>query len=302
MIYVIHFLSEKQKFQEIVQEIRSDLELLETCQAKLSWELVFNDDILLNTFAGNQHAPEIGKWIADVYLDKLFEAHSKTKKFLAELNLKENDNSGQLVQNMKVCLAYITNALTVQIFKNEKLYKTLRDSVTKVDGWIKNYRSAFEVEMIIARSHLYETNWVEMKKIKLEDYTLPITRKTYVKARDELEKAIQAVKTSQWEEVLNHLRPAIDIAIKEKFGFNRINPMKVFLTDAESSNFPLPSYTMLYDYFDEGSHRIHSGKLNTPYECQKALEFVAGFIDQLELIDVPKEVVEEFKKKCRAVE
>lgn len=78
--------------------------------------------------------------------------------------------------------------------------------------------------------------------------------------------------------------------------------MRQFLIDAEKQNFPLSSYTMLYDYFDEGSQRIHGGKLNTPFECQKALEFVAGFIDQLDSMDIPKEKIEEFKRKCTAVE
>jgi hypothetical protein len=102
--------------------------------------------------------------------------------------------------------------------------------------------------------------------------------------------------------VFNHLRPAIDLALKEKFGFKKINPMKQFLLDAEKYGLPLPTYAMLYDYFDEGSQRIHSGKLNTPYECQNALEFVAGFIDQLDLIDISKDKLEEFKQKCKCVE
>jgi hypothetical protein len=152
------------------------------------------------------------------------------------------------------------------------------------------------------RYELYEENFAQVKKLKNEEYVLPTQRAKYVQARDELEKAKQAVKDKEWDEVLNHLRPAIDLALREKFGFKRINPMRQFLADAEKYNLPLPSYTMLYDYFDEGSQRIHGGKLNTPFECQKALEFVAGFIDRLELINVSKEDVEQFKSKSKVVE
>jgi hypothetical protein len=58
---------------------------------------------------------------------------------------------------------------------------------------------------------------------------------------------------------------------------------------------------MLYSYFNEGTQRIHGGQLNTPFECQKALEFVADFIDRLEIVDIPKGKIEEFKQKCKCV-
>ena len=78
--------------------------------------------------------------------------------------------------------------------------------------------------------------------------------------------------------------------------------MRQFLADAEKYGLPLPSYTMLYDYFDEGSQRIHGGKLNTPFECQKALEFVAGFIDGLEVINISQKDVDNFRNNSKAVE
>lgn len=78
--------------------------------------------------------------------------------------------------------------------------------------------------------------------------------------------------------------------------------MRQFINDAEKYRLPLPTYTMLYDYFDVGSKRIHEGKLNTPYECQKALEFVAGFIDRLEVINVTQKKINDFKSKSKAVE
>ena len=116
-----------------------------------------------------------------------------------------------------------------------------------------------------------------------------------------MEKAKQAVKNQKWAEVLNHLRPAIDLSIKEKFGFQKIFPMKQFIEEAEKYDFPLPSYSLLYDYFDEGSQRIHEGKLHTEWECEKALNFVAEFIDRLDLISISSEDILKFKNVSKAV-
>lgn len=62
---------------------------------------------------------------------------------------------------------------------------------------------------------MHRNNWVNIKKLQIEDYINPIQRARYVQARDELEKAKQAVRNKQWDEVLNHLRPAIDLAKRE---------------------------------------------------------------------------------------
>lgn len=148
---------------------------------------------------------------------------------------------------------------------------------------------------------LYETNWVGMEKISIEDYVFQTKRRRYVTAREELEKARQAVKGGQWEDVFNHLRPAIDLALKEKYGFTDIR-MKGFLDySGEHNELNLPSIDLLYSIFDEGSGRLHKGKIHSPLECQIGLEFVARFIDQLDLIDISKERIDEFKQKCKFV-
>jgi len=149
---------------------------------------------------------------------------------------------------------------------------------------------------------MHEKNWPLNKDVVPTKYILPTIRVTYVEARDELGKAKQAVKDRKWEEVLNHLRPAIDLALKEKFGLNKIHPMKQFLLDAEKYNLPLLSYSMIYDYFDEASQRLHGGKLHTPWECEKALSFVTELIDRLDVIDISKTDIDKFKKKSRTVE
>ena len=171
----------------------------------------------------------------------------------------------------------------------------------KLKRAISNYRDSINATMDDVRKFLYKTNWTNMKKINIEDYILPTKRRKYVSAREELEWVKQAVKDGKYEDVLNHLRTSIELAIKERFGFTRIS-MKAFLIDAEKYNFTLPSYTMLYDYYDEGSHRLHSGRLNTPFECQKALDFVDDFIDNLELISISQKNIDDFKNKSTAVE
>ena len=281
-------MSEKQRFQEIIQELRSDLIFVQELQTKLSKVLI----------GKRLQGKEFGKWVTDVYIDKVLETNSKINHFLSQLGVSSvrelNESNRELVN----CLQDV--ALKTSTFPYLPI-NSASELLAKVKEGITNFNCEFEKAMVLARTRMYNTNWTEMKKIQSEDYVL-MERNSYLTARQELEKAKDAVKNRQWAEVLNHLRPAIDLAMKEKFGFKKINPMKQFLIDAEKFGLQLPTYTMLYDYFDEGSQRIHSGKLNTPYECQKALEFVAGFIDQLDLIDIKKGKIEEFKQKCKCVE
>lgn len=277
-------MSEKQKFQEILADIRSDIEFIKNdMQPSIMSKLAERNYVADREFKD---------WVFDVFLDKLYETYAKTKSIIEDLGF----DSPQLP------IEEITSWAKVLAFADFMYPAAAYGPLSKLADSVKKYESATELELALIRQKLYESNWVQLKQLKPSDYILPIQRARFVNAREELGKAKQAVKNEQWEEVLNHLRPAIDLAIKEKFGFKRVNPMKQFLVDADRYGLPLPTYTMLYDYFDEGSQRIHSGKLNTPYECQKALEFVAGFIDQLDLIDISKEKIEEFKKECRCAE
>jgi len=276
--------------------MREDFAYIESLQMKL-FSYIYNIDSLRGTLKGKQLAIETEKWVGDVYLDKLFEIRSKISKLFKELHLsprKELQVPQQQMENYLQRLAYPKDGIAIE---TEKEHQYCLDNLGAV---IRSYEIAFEQFVAYARNSLYYTDWEAMKKINPEDY-VEHSRKRYVSAREELEKAIQAVKNSQWDEVLNHLRTSIDLAIREKFGFTKIHPMRQFLVDAEKYGLPLPSYTMLYDYVDEGSQRIHSGKLNTPFECQKALEFVAGFIDQLELVDISDEKINEFKQKSPKV-
>jgi hypothetical protein len=276
-------MSEKQRFQEVLTEIRSDIKFL---QGDLSYQL---QNILKHK--RGEIDSEVKDWIYDVFLDKFYEIDAKIKKIINDLGYKPKLPTDDVKRQAELIAR-----------KKVYYYYTLNDQLYYLKSNIESYGNEVESIMSSIRLKLYEKDWSQIKNLKSEDYVMPIHRVKYVQARDELEKAKKAVKDKQWDEVLNHLRPAIDLAIKEKFGFKKIQPMKQFLRDAEKYNLPLPSYTMLYDYFDEGSQRIHEGKLNTPYECQRALEFVAGFIDRLESAHASQKDIDEFKKKSKAVE
>lgn len=82
-------MSEKQKFQEIVSNIRSDLKYIQSLQDKLNFAII--PDIAADTFVSRQQAVDTKEWIIDIYLDKFFEIDAKVKKFLADLRLTANE-------------------------------------------------------------------------------------------------------------------------------------------------------------------------------------------------------------------
>lgn len=125
--------------------------------------------------------------------------------------------------------------------------------------------------------------------------------KKYITAREELVKAQKCVKNNP-EDVMYHIRSAIDLSIKQKFGFNRIQPMSKFLQDAKEFDLPLPSYELIYQYFSAGSDRSHLGKLNTPFEVSQITKTVSEFFDELDKVTISQIKIEEFKKKCKYVE
>ena len=287
-------MSDKAKFQEILTVIRNDLKYLLDLWFGLQSRLI-SEQPYEDAYVGL--VSSIREWIFDVFLDKAYEIDAKVKKVMTDFGRPKEDIDPKLSMQHVKDIAQEIALHEIGVIDRygdrnlQRLYNTIRD-----------YEDAFEKEMTEIRGYMYDTNWSKMKQIRYEEYTLPIKRARYVSARDELEKAKKAVEEKKWDEVLNHLRPAIDLAIKEKFGFKKIQPMKQFLLDAEKYGFPLPSYAMLYDYFDEGSRRLHGGKLHTPWECERALNFVAEFIDRLDLIDVSQKEIEEFRKKSNTVE
>jgi hypothetical protein len=288
-------MSETQKFQHIINGIREDLIFVEYLYWKLYSNLM-NNPHLQSEFSYEKTAFEIKEWINDVFLDKIYEIDSKILKFLTDVAFTESGPSKVSTREMEKCVRDIVQEKRGLVHENTCSY------LDKLKRAISDYRESINATMDDVRNSLYKTNWTNMKNISIEDYILPTKRRKYVSAREELQWVKQTVKDGKYEDVLNHLRTSIELAIKERFGFKRIFPMKQFLKDADEYGLPLPSYQMLFDYYDEGSLRLHSGRLNTPFECRKALDFVDDFIDSLELINVPQKEIDDFKNKSRVVE
>ena len=278
-------MSSRQVFQDIVAGIRSDLKYLR--------EDLFS--LLANKRGYDPYGQndEVRNWILDVFLDKLFEIHAKIERLFVDFNIQRD----LPIWEIKRCAEDLA-------FARGRGYNqaVLREMFHELSGHIQEYDVIVEKSMGTIRKILNDQNWEPMKRINLDNYILPVKRARYVDARGELSKAKNAIKAGNWEEVLNHLRPAIDLALKEKFGFKRIKGYKQFFDDAEKYDLPLPSYDMIYRYFDEASQRLHEGRVHTPWECQEALDFVAKFIDRLDLIDVSDKEIDEFKKKSKSVE
>lgn len=281
-------MSGKQVFKEVLVGIRSDLKFLKEDLFSILWHKRVYDPY------GKKE--EVRNWILDVFLDKLFETHAKVERVFSDFNIQRD----LPIWELKKC------ADDLAFIKGRK-FNGMPGDVTvailqQLNSHLEEYDIIFEKSMGTIRKILHDQNWEPMKRIQLDNYILPVKRARYIEARDELAKAKKAVKEGNWEEVLNHLRPAIDLAIKEKFGFKRIKGYKQFFNDAGKYGLTLPSYDMIYRYFDEASQRLHEGRLHTPWECQEALDFVAKFIERLDLIDVSEEEIKEFKRKSKSVD
>jgi hypothetical protein len=284
------------KFKYIVNGIREDLAFIEELYQKLNLNLFENQGLRSNIDIYYRKAAfEIIEWLDDVFLDKIYEVNSKVHKFLVDISLEEVYRKVSAQEMEK----YIRNI----IHEKEGLgCGDTHSNLKKLEIAISNYRYSIDTTIDYVRKFLYETNWANMEKINLEDYIFLMERRKYITAREELEKAKQKVKDRNYEDVLKDLRTAIELAIGERFSFTKIKPFWEFLVFADNTDFPLPSYDMLYFYFSESSIRLHSGRLHTPLECQTALGFVNRFIDDLELINISQEEIDNFKKKCRWVE
>lgn len=126
-------------------------------------------------------------------------------------------------------------------------------------------------------------------------------RKKFVTAKEELDKAVTAA-ADHPEDAMSHIRTAINLSLTNKFGFAKITSMYGFFKDAEKYNFPLPGYSMIYTIFNEGSKRLHEGKIHTNFEVSTAIETITNFIAKLEEMDISQEVIDNFKIKCHNIE
>jgi hypothetical protein len=270
----------KIKFEQILEDTRHDLEGLKQLHL-----------ILVSKIGISLPDDETKRWIMDVFLDKVYGTEAKIKKIFKEISGGTPHNTisaiSELATNAKN-VAYTEEAIGIRIFMTE-----LTKSINKLIEYA-------EWDLSSLRRRLNETNWKELDKIAPIDYS-SIESKRYLTAREELGKAKEKINEYP-EDVMGHLRTAIDLSIKERFGFKKIHKMLNFLEDAQRLNFPLPSYSVIYTYFNEGSKRLHEGKINTSFEAREAIRTVSNFIDELELIQISSEQIENFKKECKYIE
>lgn len=146
--------------------------------------------------------------------------------------------------------------------------------------------------------HFKKTPTITLNQ-KPSEIEIPI-RKKFVTAQEELDKAV-ANAADHPEDAMGYIRTAISLSITRKFGFKKINSMKGFFIDAEEFDLPLPGYSIIYTIFNEGSKRLHEGKINTNFEVSQAINTVTNFIAELEQLVISKEQIDDFKIKCKSV-
>ena len=228
------------------------------------------------------------RWIMDVYLDKLYELESKLVRLFEEVGISfDRSYINQVVESARI-LAFTTHdsMITARVTR----IKENQDIILEyVESKFSELRRKLKIDKKIS-----------LENIKPIEY-VSVERKRYVTSREELEKAKKNIQDNP-EDVMNYLRSAIDLSIKEKFGFKKIPKMIRFIDDADKLGFPLPSYSLIYTYFSEGSGRIHAGKIHTLFEAKEAIRVVSNFIDQLEIIEVTQQQIDEFKGKSKSVQ
>jgi hypothetical protein len=168
-----------------------------------------------------------------------------------------------------------------------------------VTNELNNFIGEIEWCLSELRSNLHLSNWNELANIKPIEFT-NLPRKKYVTAREEIAKAKEILEENP-EDVMMHLRTAIDLSLKERFGFKDIRGMGAFIDEAKEFDFPLPSYDLIYYYFDEGSKRSHQGKVHMQFDAKEAIRTVSDFIDELETIEVTQEKIDRFVRDSKSV-
>ncbi len=265
---------EKLTFNEILKNVRSDLEQIANLYGifiqKIETSLV-----------------EAKDFFYDVFMDKIYETNYKINKIAKDF--------GVTLGNPDFFEpAILMQGQDVLRFGDERHISNLSHVVSE---HILDIESFFS---LLRKTH-YKTDWKRLEKIKPVDYILE-KRKKFISAREELTFAREAIDKKDWSNVSTHLRSAIDLGIKEKFGFKKIHPMANFLDYANEYDLPLPSYKLIYSFFDLGSKRLHNGIIYTPFEAKESLIIVTNFIDQLDLMEVDQNFIDDFKKKCKFVE
>ena len=266
---------ERLTFNEIVKNVRSDLKQIANLYG------IFKQKVETDLI-------EAKDFFYDVFADKIYETNVKIKKILKDMEISH----GYLDGNVEKIIEAGSDVFRLGVHKK---------FVSELEYTLTHYMLNVEDCFSDARKYQHDTGWEKIKKVKPIDYLVE-KRKRFISAREELSLAKDAIDKEDWPDVITHLRSAIDLAIKEKFGFKKIHPMLQFLNNADKYDLPLPSYYLIYSFFDMGSKRLHSGVINTPFEAKEALRVVTNFVDQLDLIEIDQKIIDDFKKKCKFVE
>ncbi len=269
-------------FEEIVKDIRSDYQTL--------WQLY--QQLVVKMRDKNSVDPQTRLFISDVFLDKGEEIFGKMMILARSVNL-----GSDALQSGSALLSLNKFAMETLAFSTFLAQTHLSTIVT----YIESYCKALEFDMTYIRTKFHALGWNPQQKISIAQLVSE-KRKKYITARESIQKALKALEENRLEDVFTNLRSAMDLALKERFGFAKINPMKRFFEDADKYNFPLPSYDLAYKYFDEGSVRIHSGKIHTSFDAREAIRYVSNFVDQLDLINVTQGQIEDFKRQSTSVQ
>jgi len=243
--------------------------------------------ILVTKVEGKVPDGDIQEWIMDIYLDKMYELEAKLRKIFKDLEISFS-------------VDYITNIKgTAENIAFSRDVSSVRTSLGMLTTYVNLFIKYVEAEFSQARRKLRSLELKGLENVKPIEYVSG-QRKKFVTSREELEKAKSNV-INHPEDVMNYLRTAIDLAIREKFGFKKIEKMIRFLEDADKFDLPLPSYGLVYKMFSEGTGRIHEGKVHTPFEAREAIRFVSNFIDELTVMEIPVEIIEKFKTQSKSV-
>jgi hypothetical protein len=274
--------SEKLKitYEQLLSDIRADLNSI----SKLF--------VILNSKLDNKHPDEdIKKWITDIFLDKIYELEAKMIKIF-------NDSVKYPPRSTIGCVEKLKERAFELAFDTK--HENVKAALVNMKDASNNLIRWTEADLSDMRRTLRKSGWSEMNKIEPVSY-ISLERRRYVTAREELLKAKENAKKNP-EDVMNHARTAIELAIRERFNFRRITKMVEFIEQADKNHFPLPSYDLIYTYFSEGSHRIHQGRIHTTFEANEVIRTVSNFIDELDVIEITKTQIKDFVNKCNCVQ
>jgi hypothetical protein len=213
----------------------------------------------------------------DVFLDKTYELEAKMINIFNDTIKRPPTSTVGCVEKLKqwaVELAFETKP------------EDVRGDLMNLKGAVNDLIQWTESDLSDMHRTLRKSDWSEMNRIEPISY-ISLERRRYVTAREELINAKENAKKNP-EDVMNHARTAIELAIKERFHLRKITRMIEFIEQADKNQFPLPSYDLIYTYFSEGSHRIHQGRIHTTFEANEVIRTVSNFIDELDMIEITK--------------